>query len=211
MKRSIIFSAIILLLGLTSIAQQQYHQAMGSALNLWGQGKNNQASAAFERISQVEKTNWLPSYYVALINVLDSFKEKDKTILTQKLERSEHYVDIARKRNANTAELCCIEGLINTAKIMQDPMNNGQTLSPKTIAIYKKAIHLEPNNPRPLYLLAQFQINTAQMMGGDCSSFYKSIEKAIILFNTFKAKEAFYPNWGKQQAEGILKAQGKNE
>jgi len=207
MKKSIYIVSILLLISLSSVAQKQYSQAMGSALGLWGQGKSNEASAAFERISQVEKTNWLPSYYVALVNVFDSFKEKDKTIQIQKLDKSEQYVEIARKRNANTAELCCIEGLINTAKIMQDPMNNGQTLSPKTIAIYKKAIHLEPNNPRPLYLLAQFQINTARMMGGDCSSFYKSIEKAIKLFNTFKAKEAFYPNWGKQQAEAMLKAQ----
>jgi len=205
MKKLIYTSVILVLVTLTSVAQDQYQQAMGSAMSLWGSGQSNEASAAFERISQAEKGQWLPCYYVALINVFDSFREKDKTILTQKLEKSERFIKIASERSANKAELFCIKGLINTVKLIQDPINNGQTLSPTIIASYKQAIELEPGNPRPLYLLAQFQINSASRIGQDCKSFYKSIEKAIELFNTFNAKDPFYPSWGKEQALAILK------
>ena len=46
-------------------AQGQFEQGMGKAFQLWGEGKNTEASDLFERIAAAEKTSWLPNYYVA--------------------------------------------------------------------------------------------------------------------------------------------------
>jgi hypothetical protein len=58
-------------------AQGQFEQGMGKALQLWGEGKNTEASDLFERIAAAEPKSWLPNYYVALVNVTTAFKTKD--------------------------------------------------------------------------------------------------------------------------------------
>ncbi|MES2412125.1 MAG: hypothetical protein V4535_11850, partial [Bacteroidota bacterium] len=52
-------------------AQTQFEQGMGKAMQFWGAGNNTEAVATFERIASVEKTNWLPNYYIAFINTID--------------------------------------------------------------------------------------------------------------------------------------------
>ena len=89
-------------------------------------------------------------------------------------------------------------------------MNNGQKLSAVIIEDYRKAIQLDENNPRPLYLLAEYQINTAKYFGNDTKSFYEMIKASLKKFDNFKAPSAFYPNWGKERANLLLKAQNAN-
>ncbi|MCH4895452.1 hypothetical protein E0494_01875 [Marinilabiliaceae bacterium JC040] len=199
---------IILILGIISLnakAQNTYQQTMGSGMQEWSKGNNIKAIAIFERVSQVEKKEWIPPYYVALVNIFDSFSCKSQTLINQKIIKAEKYISISKQRNANRAEIKCAEGLINTLKIIQNPMENGKKYSKSIINSYTEALELEPKNPRALYLLSQFQINTASFTGAKTDKFYKQLEKAIDLFNKFKSKEAFYPNWGKQQAVQVLK------
>jgi hypothetical protein len=61
-------------------AQGQFEQGMGKAFQLWGEGKNTEASAMFERIAAVEKNSCLPNYYVALVNTTTAFGTKDKIL-----------------------------------------------------------------------------------------------------------------------------------
>ena len=42
-------------------AQTQFEQGMGKAFALWGEGKNTEASAMFERIAAAEKNSYLPN------------------------------------------------------------------------------------------------------------------------------------------------------
>lgn len=211
MKRLINLSIMLFITTLSSLGQNQYKQSMSSALTLWQEGKSNEASMMMEKIAEEEKSNWLSSYYVSLINTTDSFQEKDKRNVAKKLKKSMKYAKIAKKRGGSLAEIYCIEGLINTVKLIQDPKGKGKTLSPIIIELYRKAAKLEPNNPRPIYLLAEFQINSAKRKGQDCSAFYNAIEKSIQLFNTFKTTEDFYPNWGKERALVLLKTKNINE
>ena len=60
MKKLILTFAI--LVSTFGFSQSKFDQAMGQAMSLWGQGKNTEASAMFERIAAAEKTNWLPNY-----------------------------------------------------------------------------------------------------------------------------------------------------
>ena len=68
-----IITTIALFVVAISFAQGQFEQGMGKAFQLWGEGKNTEASAMFERIAAAEKTSWLPNYYVALVNTTASF------------------------------------------------------------------------------------------------------------------------------------------
>ena len=75
----LITTVALVLVSFVATAQSQFEKGMGSALKLWGEGKNTEAIAQFERIASVEKTNWLPNYYIAAINTFQAFGEKDKT------------------------------------------------------------------------------------------------------------------------------------
>lgn len=50
-----VLTATALLICSLLAAQGQYEQGMGKAFQLWGEGKNTESAALFERIAAVEK------------------------------------------------------------------------------------------------------------------------------------------------------------
>ncbi|HLW32650.1 MAG TPA: hypothetical protein VKX40_10345, partial [Aequorivita sp.] len=54
-------------------APTKYQQGMKNAFQLWQQDKPWEAANMFERIAAAEPDKWLPPYYVAQINVINSF------------------------------------------------------------------------------------------------------------------------------------------
>lgn len=181
-------------------AQSQYETGMQKAFGLWGEGKDADASAMFERIASAEKDNWLPNYYVALVNSTSAFKTKDKTQISALLGKAQESLDKELDKNPNNAELLVVQALINTAWVVADPMTNGMKLSAKTIEIYNKAIAIEPNNPRAVFGKAEFEIGGARYFGSDTKPMCAQIDKAIELFATFKPQTPFHPNWGLERA-----------
>src|SRR5690606_33574022 len=170
---------IILILSLSSFllqAQGNYEQSMGEAFRLWEEGKNQEASAQFERIAQVDQNNWLPNYYVALINTTEAFKTKDHTKLNSLLDKAQTSVSIEMLKNPENVELLVLQAMIHTAKIASDPMSYGQTLSPAVMELYKKAERIDPNNPRLVYSTAQFEMGTAQFFGTNTQPICNRIE-----------------------------------
>ena len=181
-------------------AQGQFEQGMGKAFQLWGQGKNTEASDMFERISAVEKTSWLPNYYVALINTTAAFQTKDKEQINLLLAKAQKALDFEMVKNPNNAELLVVQAMIHTAWIAFDPMTNGQKLSGKVMELYAKAQAIAPENPRVIFEKAEFEIGAAKFWGTDTKPMCAQIEKAIGLFATFKPETAFSPTWGLDRA-----------
>jgi len=193
---------VTLVLFITSLvsAQSQYESGMQKAFALWGEGKNTEASAMFERIASAEKDNWLPNYYVALVNTTTTFTIKDKSQITALLVKAQEVLNIELDKNPENVELLVMQAMINTAWIVADPMTNGMKFSAKTIEIYNKAIALDPNNPRAVFGKAEFEIGGAKYFGGDTKPMCAQIDKAIQLFATFKPETPFHPKWGQDRA-----------
>ena len=181
-------------------AQGQFEQGMGKAFQLWGQGKNTEASDMFERISAAEKTSWLPNYYVALINTTVAFQTKDKEQINILLAKAQKALDFEMVKNPNNAELLVVQAMIHTAWIAFDPMTNGQKLSGKVMELYAKAQAIAPENPRVVFEKAEFEIGAGKFWGTDTKPMCAQIEKAIGLFATFKPETAFSPTWGLDRA-----------
>ena len=203
--------SIVIALCISSLlsAQGQFEQGMGKAFQLWGEGKNSEASDLFERIASAEKSSWLPNYYVALVNTTSSFGTQDKERINGLLTKAQDALDIEMVKNQNNAELYVLQALIYTAWIVYDPMTNGMKLSAKTMEMYEKAESLEPNNPRVVFSKADFQIGGAKWTGVDTKPLCAQIEKAIGLFATFKPETSFSPTWGLERAQETLKNCGK--
>ncbi len=199
---------LIIIIGvfLTSVsfAQTKYEVAMNSALQQWKEGQIAEASALFERIANAEKEEWLPQYYLAHIGVIRSFSETDIEVKETLLIAAQKNLDIAKELSADNVEIMCLQGLLNTAYISFDAMKYAPQLSSKTIALYSKAAAMAPENPRPQYLLAEFNMGSAKFFGEDTRPYCTMMDEAVEKFDIFKPASTLHPKWGKQRALDLL-------
>jgi hypothetical protein len=205
MKKVILAVVILVSSFVQAQAPGQFEKGMGNAFKLWGEGKNTEASAMFERIASAEKNSWLPNYYVALVNTTTAFGTKDKETVNALLTKAQDALDIEMIKDQSNAELYVMQGLIYTAWIVYDPMTNGMKLSGKVMEAYTKAEMLAPNNPRVVFSKADFQIQGASWTGVDTKPLCAEVQRAIGLFATFKPETPFSPKWGLDRAEETLK------
>lgn len=206
----IITTLVLFICGVTfAQSPSQYEQGMQKALGMWHEGKGTEASAIFERIASVEKTNWLPNYYVALINTIEVFKSEDKSKAPALLEKAQLALNDATSVSANNPEIMVVQALIYTAWIVQDPMTNGMKYSGKAMEQYYKAQAIAPENPRVVFSKAEFEIGGAKYWGKDTKPMCAEIERSISLFAKFKPETAFHPNWGLDRAKEVLVTCGK--
>jgi len=187
-------------------AQSKYEQAMTKALELWGAQKPFESSNMFERIAEAESEEWLPHYYIAMINALYSFGVTDKEKLTLQLERAKKHIEEAELISPNNPEIIIIKATINTAWIAYDGATYGMTLSMKNTELYKKAFELAPENPRVVLSKAEWDMGSAKYFGQSTEPYCKDVERSLELFATFKAESTLHPSWGKDRAEEVLKS-----
>ena len=198
---------ILLLVGINTNGQERnnskYLDAMTSTINKMYSGNLQNTINKFTRISNAEKDEWLPNYYIAYLYTINSFGETDKQKAFYNLELAKSAIDKAHK-TSNNSELTTIKALINTAYIAKDPITYAPKLGDETMKLYDRAIAQDSLNPRPLYLKAQFEMGTARFFGKDLTPYCKSVKDAIKLFDTFIPKSSIYPIWGKKQAQQII-------
>ncbi len=200
MTRTII-TFTLFLCTLIASAQDRYQDGMNKAFALWGEGKDKEASDLFERIASAEKSNWIPTYYVGLVNATSAFKTKDKEVITALLTKAQDALDQAFLVAPENAELNVLQALIYTAWIVYDPMTNGMKYSGMAMQEYEKGEKLAPNNPRVVFGKAEFEIGGAKYFGKDITPMCQQIDRAIELFATFKSDVPFYPQWGLDRAK----------
>ena len=200
-----IITIIALFVASVVSAQGQFEQGMGKALQTWKEGNPSEAVAQLERIASVEKTNWLPSYYIAFINTTQAFGEKDKTKMESLLRVAQKAQDFCNELAPDNPEILVMQAMIHTAWIVYDPMTNGQKLSGDVINILNKAYKIAPENPRVVFQKASFEKGMAQYFGQDTEPMCAQIEKSIELFATFRPEKVFEPTWGLDRAQAELK------
>ncbi len=202
MKKVIAIVAVLFSMNMT--AQSQYEKGMGKAFELWEAKKNTEASQLFERISKVEKENWLPPFYVATIEILGSFGLKDEAKLEAKLKKAQEFLDEAKSLSEKNPEIMITQALLNTAYIAFDGQKYGMTLSMKNTNLYAEAEKLAPNNPRVILGKAEWNMGSAQFFGTSIEPYCKDVEKSLTLFKTDNP-EKFHPRWGEKRAKQVIK------
>jgi hypothetical protein len=204
MKTLIITTALLISSLLT--AQTSFEQGMGKSLGLWGEGKAQEASALMERIAAAEKSNWLPNYYVALINTTEAFNPANKEKVPAMIIKAQDAIDSATLISPNNDEIMVVQAMLYTVILLQDPMTNGVKYTGLVMEQYGKALAINPNNPRAVFSKAEFEIGGAKYWGTDTKPMCAQIEKSIQLFANFKPETPFSPKWGLDRAQEALKA-----
>ena len=196
---------IILVLSVAELvsAQTNYDEGMQEAFQLWG-SEPIEASNLFERIASAESDNWLPLYYAAQINILQSFGLQDEEKLTAQLNKAQDLLNDATTISKDNPEIIVLQALLHTAWVAYDGATYGMTLSGKVSALYAQAEQIAPDNPRVILNKAEWGMGSARYFGQDTQPFCKDVERSLELFANFKPESPYHPKWGKERAEQIL-------
>jgi hypothetical protein len=156
-----------------------------------------------ERIGAAEKSKWEPFYYASFGYVMMANKEKDGTKKDTYLDQASAALAKAQALRPNDSEIVAMEGFIQMIRINVDPATRGQQYSGLATQNFRKAISLNPDNPRALALLAQMQFGTAAFFGSSITEACTTNTQALEKFETTKPTDPLAPRWGKGMAESM--------
>lgn len=159
-------------------------------------------SAAFERIGDAEKNQWLPYYYASLAQVWRGFRDREgdkDAIATQ----ATNLLNKAEALDKN-AELEIVRNMIATIQMLVDPASRYMTYGIQASNALSAAKKMDANNPRVYYLEGQSLLGTPPQYGGGKDKAKPVLQKSIELFATQKPASELHPSWGKYAAEKAL-------
>jgi hypothetical protein len=199
---SILLTSVLLA---ANASENKYYDAMSKAVEKQKSASSieefMEAANTFERISQMETTEWLPLYYAAHSYIVVSFMEPDLSKKDAILDKAQLFLDKAFKLAPDESELFALQAFLYPSRIIVDPMTRGMEIMGKMNQALDEAIRLNPENPRPHYLRGITVQNMPEGFGGGPAIAKPIFEVAKQKFENFKPKSSISPNWGKEQNE----------
>ena len=161
----------------------------------------NAASAAFERVGDAEKTQWLPYYWAALAKVrigwVDNSVDKDKLA-----EETKAMIAKGEAINQNS-EFYSLRDMAAVQQMMVNPQERWQTYGKEAGEALQKGMQMDPKNPRLFYLQGMSVFSTPEQFGGGKAKAKPVFQQAADLFKT-EEKKPLYPTWGAEQTDQML-------
>lgn len=213
MKKTILSLTFFIGAFTTLIAQSdRYVKAMQDRIAAVDSVRNPQGlldlSAAFERIGDAEKTQWLPYYYAALTQVNSAYMTSMENMKVNEVDpiadKAEALLNKAEALQPNNSEIFVVKKMITSLRMMADPMNRFMTYGPKAAEALQTAKKLNPENPRVFLLEAQDKYFTPEQFGGSKAEAKKLFEDALQKYAAFKPTTPLDPVWGKPAVQYFL-------
>jgi hypothetical protein len=215
--KKIILSITLCICMLAVFAQgEKYKTAMKEKITVLDTSRDvntlKDMSAAFERIGDAEKTQWLPYYYAALsvinagnfIYVTNPSNVEELQKIDPLAERAEQLLDKADALNQNNSEIYAAKKMAATLRMMVDPMSRYMQYGAKAQQALETAKKLNPENPRLYLLEGEDKFYTPEQYGGSKTEAKKLFEEALKKYDSFKPASDIDPNWGKNTVEYFL-------
>lgn len=213
MKKIMLTLAFVASSATVLLAQnQRYVKAMQDKIAAVDSVRNPQAlqdlSAAFERIGDAEKTEWLPYYYAALTQINAAYMMGLENLKADKVDpianKAEALLNKAETLQKENSEIFVVRKMIASLRMMADPMTRYMTYGPQAAQALQKARALNPENPRVFLLEAQDKYFTPEQFGGSKTEAKKLFEQALQKYDVFKPASPLEPVWGRSMAEYFL-------
>ncbi|WP_207492145.1 hypothetical protein [Aridibaculum aurantiacum] len=205
--KQLLFVTLVTFSSLFSIAQsEKYVGAMKANIDKLYAAQTPEeykaVAAAFERIADAEKNQWLPYYYASLAHVWRGFRDQS----ANKDEVAAKASSLLTKAEAleTNAETAIVKNMIATIQMLVDPMTRFQTYGMEANKALVTAKKLDPENPRIYYLEGQSLMGTPAQFGGGKDKAKPVFQKSVQLYETFKPASELHPSWGKKNAEKLL-------
>jgi hypothetical protein len=212
--KKLLFSFAFFFGGMASLMAQsdRYTKAMQDRIAAVDSVRNPQAlqdlSAAFERIGEAEKTQWLPFYYAALTQVNAAYMMGMENLKADKVDpiadKAEALLNKAEALQKSHSEIFVLKKMIASLRMMADPMSRYMTYGPVAAEALQTAKTLNPENPRVFLLDAQDKFFTPEQFGGSKAEAKKLFEQALQKYDSFKPATPLDPVWGRSTAQYFL-------
>jgi hypothetical protein len=211
MKKTTLFVCAMLIATVAMGGDEKYYQKMGETLSGFttctGVEDFQNLANKFRVIANVEKGEWLPLYYEAHCYILISFMENLSA------QEKDGYLDKASSLIAgmtelapNEAEVEVMKAFYYTGSLVVNPPERAMGTSPLIHAAISKALALEPNNPRAMFLRISNEMGTSSYFGDDVAPFCTQATELLQNWDSYELKSPIHPNWGKEEIEGIVKS-----
>jgi len=206
--KKLILSIFTITLMFGSMAQKSFELAMKNNLAQLDTSSTPEGFLAlannFERIGSAEKTRWQPFYYAAYCYTVLAYLSPDKSKIDPLADKAESLLQQAEAVEKNNSEISCLFAMINSCRILVDPISRFQTRGREAQMQLAKAKQENADNPRVYLLQARMQLRTPEGLGGGKKVAKESAELAVQKFKDFKPENSISPNWGGQQAKSLL-------
>jgi hypothetical protein len=211
MKKGFLAIAALLVFTFTFAQSEKYVKAMEALVpavdTTRDMGELAELANSFERIANAEKTQWLPYYYAALVNInmantYFTLQQPDK--IDPLMDKAQPLLQKAQQLEKNNSELFCLEKMYNTGKMMADPMNRYMTYGPAAAQALATAKGLDPSNPRVYLLEGIDKYYTPAEFGGSKEEGKALFAEAQSKLQAFKPKSSIHPSWGKSQLKYFM-------
>lgn len=162
------------------------------------------AMLKMQELHQVNPKEWLPPYYIALIN--------SRLCMKKMVENLDDIADeaiawaIKAQQLHHSDEVLCAVSLAYTAKMSINPTLRWLSYEKKIKTPLEQAIQLNKNNPRAFTLKASLQYKIPLLLGGGCKQATSYAMTAKNIFDRQKNEFTIYPHWGRPILNEILKA-----
>lgn len=163
----------------------------------------------FTDMAAAQKTAWLPYYYAAYCNAQIGFLyEHDGERIEPYSNRGEEQakqalalLDTATQQK-ELSEVYTVLSKVYRTKVFINPQTYGRKFGILSDQMMKRALKLNPDNPRAILVNAWVKYHTPKTWGGD-----KALAKKLATESLEKlasAPNGAEPHWGKAEAEAIL-------
>ena len=208
MKKLILIASLLIAV-IANAQSEKFEPAMKANLSKFDSAKTladyESIAAAFTRIGDAEKTQWLPYYWAGLaLSTAGWLDQKaDKDVLAGRINALCDKADALTTDNADKAEILVLRNMAATQQMLVDPQARYMTYGQQAAGFLQKGITLNANNPRLYYLQGMSLFNTPEQFGGGKAKAKPVLEKAVSLFKTEPVKP-LYPQWGDKEAINTL-------
>ena len=205
-----LFLITTMMLAIVANAQnEKYTAAMKANLSKFDSAKTfteyESLAAAFTRIGDAEKTQWLPYYWagIALSTAGWMDAKADKDAIGARISALSDKAETLTTDNADKAEILTLRNMAATQQMLVDPQARFMTYGQQAAGYLQKGMALNASNPRLYYLQGMSVFNTPEQFGGGKAKAKPIFEKAVELFKAEQVKP-LYPHWGDKEAAQML-------
>jgi hypothetical protein len=215
--KNVILTILVLavaMLGTNTLFADDYTDAMAKATKKLDGVKDLSDRTAvqkirgdFERILQLKKNQWMVNYYMAMCDLLLSWsymgENTDKDNVKKYTESSLDLLNASTDMKDDFSEAYILKMSATSNRWIYEPEKMNDILA-KNAEAQDMAKKLDPNNPRYYLVTGMNTFYTPESFGGGADASMPMFEKSYELYGTFKPVDETYPNWGKDQAAGMI-------
>lgn len=214
MKRITLLLSAMLIATVAMGGNEKYYQKMGETLGMFGTCSSvedyQDLANRFRVIASVETGEWLPLYYEAQCYILIGFMDQlEADRRDSYLDKALSSIDDMVEMVPNEAEIHVLRAFCYTGQLVVNPPERAMNTTPLIHTAIARALAIEPNNPRALFLRISNEMGSASFFGSDTAPICEKASQLLQSWDAYELKSPIHPNWGRNETEGIVKRCGQ--